>query len=199
MSKKTKNDNPKSLTAFCTREDEEKAFAQTYLRPTILAATAIKGQYTHIDKINVNALVDELGRQVSLVNEGNLIRVEGMLISQAHTLDALFADLLGRSRANMGEYINAAEKYMRLALKAQSQCRATLETLAEVKNPRPYIQNNRAEYQQVNNSADSNSKTNTRTHAHTEKSFSTNELLEDKTHEQEWLDTRTPTEAIRSD
>ena len=37
----------------------------------------------------------------------------------------------------MGEYLDAAETYMRLALKAQSQCRATLETLAEIKNPRP--------------------------------------------------------------
>ena len=29
----------------------------------------------------------------------------------------------------------AAEMYMRLALKSQSQCRATVETLAEIKNP----------------------------------------------------------------
>jgi hypothetical protein len=35
----------------------------------------------------------------------------------------------------MGEYVNAAETYMRLALKAQSQCRTTLETLAGIKNP----------------------------------------------------------------
>lgn len=35
----------------------------------------------------------------------------------------------------MGEYIQAAETYMRLALKAQAQCRATLETLATIKNP----------------------------------------------------------------
>ena len=29
------------------------------------------------------------------------------------------------------------ETYMKLALKAQTQCRTTLQTLAEVKNPRP--------------------------------------------------------------
>jgi hypothetical protein len=40
---------------------------------------------------------------------------------------------------------------MRLALKAQGQCRATVETLAFIKNPQPYIQNNRAHYQQINN------------------------------------------------
>lgn len=62
-----------------------------------------------------------------------------------------------------------------------------------------YIQNNRAEYQQVNNGTASNSDTSTRPPARVEKTFSTNELLEDKIHEQEWLDTRTQTEAIRSD
>ena len=35
----------------------------------------------------------------------------------------------------MGEYLLATETYLRLALKAQSQCRATLETLAAIKNP----------------------------------------------------------------
>jgi hypothetical protein len=37
----------------------------------------------------------------------------------------------------MGEYMNATETYLRLALKAQGQCRATLETLAVIKNPQP--------------------------------------------------------------
>lgn len=41
-------------------------------------------------------------------------RAEAMLISQAHTLDALFAELVSRSRMNMGEYFNAACKYMQL-------------------------------------------------------------------------------------
>ena len=35
----------------------------------------------------------------------------------------------------MGEYIEASEKYMKLELKAQAQCRATIETLAAIKNP----------------------------------------------------------------
>ena len=37
---------------------------------------------------------------------------------------------------NMGDYINASERYGRLALKAQSNCRATLETLAKLHQPR---------------------------------------------------------------
>ena len=60
-----------------------------------------------------------------------------MLVAQAHSLEAIFHELARRAALNMGEYINAAETYMRLALKAQSQCRATIETLALMKNPQP--------------------------------------------------------------
>jgi hypothetical protein len=61
-----------------------------------------------------------------------------MLVAQAHTLDALFHSFTYRSMRNSAEgYLPAAETYMRLALKAQSQCRATVETLAEIKNPSP--------------------------------------------------------------
>jgi hypothetical protein len=38
---------------------------------------------------------------------------------------------------NMGQYLDAADKYMRLALKAQSQCRTTVEALGELKNLQP--------------------------------------------------------------
>jgi hypothetical protein len=65
--------------------------------------------------------------------------------------------LARRAALNMGEYINAAETYMRLALKAQSQCRATIETLALIKNPPPVTFVKQANIahgpQQVNNGA----------------------------------------------
>ena len=55
----------------------------------------------------------------------------------------------------MGEYLEAFEAYLKLALRAQSQCRATLETLAEIKHPRSVAfveQANIAHgHQQVNN------------------------------------------------
>jgi len=58
-------------------------------------------------------------------------------MAQAHTLDALFNNLARRAAANIGAYMNAADTYLRLALRAQAQCRATLETLAVIKNPQP--------------------------------------------------------------
>ena len=177
----------------CADEKEkDKLIAKTYLRPSVVAAGAIKGQYHQDNQVTINALVGELSEQIDKVHQGDMKRVESMLVAQAHALNSLFGELVTRSRLNMGEYFNAADKYMRLALKAQGQCRTTLETLANIKNPQPYIQNNKAQYQQVNNgslSTGGNYDTSTRTGAHArENSKTSNELLEDKSNENTWVD-----------
>ena len=103
---------------------------------------------------DLQSLVNELGKQCKRVRDGDLARAESLLMTQAHTLDAIFNELARRAALNMGEYINAMDRYLRLALKAQSQCRATLETLATIKNP-PVIYAKQANIangpQQVNN------------------------------------------------
>jgi hypothetical protein len=118
-------------------EDPGVALARLALRPSVRAAITAQTFSKTFGELDINALVDELAAQTSLANSGDMARSEAMLISQAHTLEAIFHELAGRAALNMGEYISAAEVYLRLALKAQSQCRATLETLAEMKNPRP--------------------------------------------------------------
>jgi hypothetical protein len=87
------------------------------------------------------------------MQDGDTKPLEAMLYGQAQALQSIFTNMARRSAMNAGEYMDATDKYMRLALKAQSQCRATLETLAIVKNPMPYIkQANIAHgHQQVNN------------------------------------------------
>lgn len=45
-------------------------------------------------------------------------------------------ELPRRAALNMGDHISAAERYGRLALKAQSNCRATIEALAKLHQPR---------------------------------------------------------------
>ena len=57
-----------------------------------------------------------------------------ILVSQAHTLNQVFNHLLRRSVERQA--LPQWDAYMRMAMKAQSQCRMTLE-LAELKNPRP--------------------------------------------------------------
>jgi hypothetical protein len=85
----------------------------------------------------VNYLIDELKDQINYVRKGDLSRPDAMLVAQAHTLDALFGNLIGRSQNNSSAgYLDAAETYMRLALRAQGQAVRTIEALAELKNPR---------------------------------------------------------------
>ncbi len=114
-------------------ESKETATARTLLRPSVQAAATI--QRMQGDTSDVNALVIELTKQIETVHAGDMRRAEGMLLAQAHTLNELFNNLIRRA-ANQ-EYLRQYETYFRLALKAQSQCRTTLEALAEMKNPRP--------------------------------------------------------------
>jgi hypothetical protein len=112
--------------------------AKVALRPDVRAAVTTRNfSQIAFGTMDLTTMVDELAAQIDAVRRGDLGRVETMLTSQAHALDAIFHELARRAGLNMGEYLDAAETYMRLALKAQSQCRATLETLAEIKNPRP--------------------------------------------------------------
>lgn len=102
------------------------------------------------------ALYEALHDRAKAIRSNKLGSAEDMLTAQAAALNAIFLELARRSGANMGEYIQAAETYMRLALKAQAQCRATLETLATIKNP-PVVYARQANIangpQQVNNGA----------------------------------------------
>ena len=73
----------------------------------------------------VTPLMDELARQSAAVKAGTQ-KGEGMLANQAAVLDALFNTLTRRAIANANEgHLEAADTFMRLALKAQSQCRTS--------------------------------------------------------------------------
>jgi hypothetical protein len=80
--------------------------------------------------------------------------IEAMLLSQSHVLANIFTHL--SRRAASAEFMHQFQANMSLALKAQAQCRCTLEALAEVRNPRQGVAfvkqaNISAGHQQVNN------------------------------------------------
>lgn len=87
------------------------------------------------DTLDLASSVRSLASTIKDVQAGNLGHAEAVLTSQAVALDAIFGEMARRAALNMGEYPDAFERYMRLALKAQTQCRATLETLATIKHP----------------------------------------------------------------
>ena len=111
-------------------EDQDEAISKTLSRPETQAAVTIQKL---TDLHDVNALAKILSKQTADVVGGNMTRPESMLLSQAHTLDALFNSLVmkGLGQTHMPHY----EAFMRLAFKAQSQCRSTLQSLSDIKNP----------------------------------------------------------------
>ena len=102
--------------------------------------------------LDVPALMRQLQIEAKAVNSGDLRQAEAMLMNQATALQSLFSRLAERG---MGcDQAAGFEINMRMALRAQNQCRATLETLAAIKNP-PIIYakqlNQTTGPQQVNN------------------------------------------------
>lgn len=104
------------------------------------------------DGIDTPTLLATLRDQAAAVQSGDLSHAEAMLINQASSLQALFVRL--SERAMEQAQMPNLEGFMRLALRAQSQCRATLETLAAIKNP-PIVYARQANVttgpQQINN------------------------------------------------
>lgn len=201
MTKAKRTTQSNTLKIEAPKDDEiekAKAIAAAVLRPAVTGAVTITAFTKSYGDVDLTALVNKLTEHSKSINDGDLKRAEAMLITQAQTLDAIFNNLAQRAALNLGEYINAADRYMRLALKAQSQCRATLQTLGELKNPQPVAFVKQANIsngpQQVNNG--DTFAPNTRAHAEKNQN-QPNELLEEKPNEQ--LDTRTPSASGRTD
>jgi hypothetical protein len=104
---------------------------------------------------DLNATVAAMREKAEKVQRGDLSEIEATLAAQAVSLDLIFTELARRAALNMCEHLHATEIYLRHAFKAQAQCRSTLETLAEIKNPRPVAFVKQANishgHQQVNN------------------------------------------------
>lgn len=119
------------------------------------AATARAFGAGSFGEIGISDAVDAMRDKAGKVKAGNMEEMESLLVAQATSLDAIYNEMARRAALNMGEYLQATETYMRMALKAQAQCRSTVEALAEIKNPRAVAfvkQANIAHgHQQVNN------------------------------------------------
>ena len=72
----------------------------------------------------LNAARDVLREAADKVKAGDLSDMELMLAAQTIALNAVFSDMAWRAAENVGKYLLATETYLRLAFKAQAQCRA---------------------------------------------------------------------------
>jgi hypothetical protein len=131
------------LLARDGRPDSE-VMADSALSPVVLnALTAMNVTRPSMAKgdlatVGITAFVKVMGAKVAAVAAGDMSGIEATMTAQVVSMDALFSELAMKAQSNISAgYLDAGETYMRLAFKAQAQCRATAETLGELKNPRP--------------------------------------------------------------
>lgn len=187
MASKTKSKDsgvkPSTANTLAVVEEEgksrERLKAELNFSPVVTNANTARlfGRGT-FGEIDLTESIDVMREKANKVKAGDLSEVEATLTAQGATLDAIFNELARRALLNMGEHLSATEAYLRLALKAQAQCRATLETLAEVKYPKAatFVRQQNVAYQQQVNNNPADLKTNT--HAHGKSASQANELLE---------------------
>ncbi len=152
-----KDKNPdKAPAASPDGKSRNRLYADVVLSP--YAGNAQTAQTFSIDTLPDSNLMDVLAsmqEKAGAVIDGDTAGVEALLVSQAIALDKIFNEMARRAALNMGEHMGATDVYMRLALKAQTQSRSTLQTLTDIKNPRQVAfvkQANIAHgHQQVNN------------------------------------------------
>ncbi len=124
-----------------TEETGAQAMARKLLQPTLKNAAAAsafteKMMGSELELPGIGDYADHIHAATHEAASGDIAMASKILAAQAVTLDSMFAELARRAAINMGEYINAAERYGRLALRAQSNCRTTLEALAKLHQPR---------------------------------------------------------------
>jgi hypothetical protein len=125
-----------TIVKISKSDSDEQSRASVALRPSLQAALSIcaAGKQS-FGELDATAVLDALEAQIKAGV------TEETLAAQATTLNILFNTLTQRAVSNMGQHLNAAEVYFRLALKAQAQCARTLEVLQMMKTPQPVFIN----------------------------------------------------------
>jgi hypothetical protein len=133
-------DAPRKTIPIAAKSDDPEDISRTYAKHRVGGAFAALRVITAADKsagyerdMDLPGLMAILREQGEAVSAGDLSQAEAMLMNQATALQSVFARLVERG---MGcTEIAPFEANLRMGLRAQSQCRATLETLAAIKNP----------------------------------------------------------------
>jgi hypothetical protein len=115
-------------------------------------ATLIVNSYLKLKSMDSTTMLSALQDQAQALHRGDMTQVESMLIGQAVALQSMFLDFA--LRAKEAQSLETIQCLTQLALRSQAGSRSTLQTLAEVKNPRQVAfvkQTNVAQTQQVNN------------------------------------------------
>lgn len=146
----------------------------------MIRSTILVNRFSKIESEKGEVASEEFAKTLrQSVKKNDFGDLESMLTDQANILNSIFNRAALHAEANLGEYMDASKLYINMALKAQNQCRSTIQTLHEIKNPKHVTianQANIANQQLVNNGESI-------THAENSESSKANELMDlsDKT------------------
>ena len=128
-----------TLTLKGPPETRDAALAAIAVDPTMTSATLAtafaRGAFGDVSLEETAVL---LGHRAAAVQAGDLSSAESMLISQATALNSMFTEFSRRLAKRLNENVGTlgdVEVFHRMAMRTQSQCRMTLETLGALKNP----------------------------------------------------------------
>lgn len=136
-------------------ETKDEAIANIVVEGVMMnAAAAHAFSQGKLPTLDATECLGSLQRAADRVSKGgDLSQLEAMLTAQAVALNTIFVNFSLRSCDAQGQ--DYMERTMRLALRAQNQSRATVESLAVVKNPNTPIFAKQANIahgpQQINN------------------------------------------------
>ncbi|MDX2503552.1 MAG: hypothetical protein QNL62_03620 [Gammaproteobacteria bacterium] len=163
------------MTKKETAEDYQKYLSEGIVNDATMTASLgigklySKNTFTHpsenedeeitVKGLDDRAIIEAIRKQEKLLEVGDVTSLENMLLSQTHVLNAVFTNMV--SHLSAADTLTKLDTYGRLALKAQTQTRQTISTLAEIKGIKKTTfihQVNQAHNQQVNNGAGENLK-----------------------------------------
>ncbi|MCR9072727.1 MAG: hypothetical protein NXI18_13495 [Alphaproteobacteria bacterium] len=114
-----------------------RAMLEPYVRHGLIAGTfAGRSMASTEDKPRLMESAAFIDAQATAAAGADMSLLSQMLTAQTITLDSIFTELCRCAVLNLSDYPHAADRYTRLALKAQSNCRATMEALAKLHQPR---------------------------------------------------------------
>ena len=162
-------------------KQDEKAKSERYAKASLSASTMSAVLSADFSKsifpdVDLADSISALSEKICTIQAGDMKPIEAMLIGQAQALQTMFVTLgrMAAIKTSLPQYT----AFMNMAFKAQSQSRATIQALTELKYPKQATFVKQANisngHQQVNNA------TSTHAHAHAKAvEHKPNELLSD--------------------
>ncbi len=175
MTTKVVTTKKKNVPATQDKQAESERYAKISVSASTMSAVlSADFSKSMFPDVKLADSISALGEKITTIQNGDMQPIEAMLIGQAQALQTMFVSLGRQAVAKTG--LQQYTAFMNLALKAQSQSRATIQALIELKYPKQATFVKQANI--ANGNQQVNNVTSTQAHAHAKEiEHQPNELL----------------------